>query len=264
MQIKFITLNIWHGGKLFNEALQFLKSEKPDILFLQEVYDGKNQTLEKRLRTIEIFNQELQYPHYNFAPKILDVKDVGKIPQGNALFSKFPVTPQTTIFFHSLYGKFSEDEETDWTQWPSLAQHVQIHAGDNTIDAFNVHGPWELSGGDNKQRLKMSRMIVENVKGKNHVILAGDFNVRPDTKTIRNIEKHLTNVFKGELKTTFNMRQKTNPGFATAVVDYLFVSPDIKVEKKFCPQVNISDHFPLIAILNLPDRQESPERELTD
>jgi endonuclease/exonuclease/phosphatase family metal-dependent hydrolase len=56
-------------------------------------------------------------------------------------------------------------------------------------------------------------------------------------------------VFGEELKTTFNMKHKDNPGYATAAVDMMFISPDIKVSEKACPEVDVSDHLPLVVQL---------------
>jgi endonuclease/exonuclease/phosphatase family metal-dependent hydrolase len=65
------------------------------------------------------------------------------------------------------------------------------------------------------------------------------------------LENSLLSVFGNSLATTFNMSQKTNPGYATAAVDMLFISREIKVTSSECPQVNISDHLPLIATLEV-------------
>ena len=97
----------------------------------------------------------------------------------------------------------------------------------------------------------MSQKIVNNLQGKEHVILAGDFNLQPNTQTISNIEKQLKNVFRGELKTTFNMKRKDNPGYASAVVDMIFVSKHIKILKHYCPNVDVSDHLPLVCVFEV-------------
>jgi endonuclease/exonuclease/phosphatase family metal-dependent hydrolase len=60
------------------------------------------------------------------------------------------------------------------------------------------------------------------------------------------IEKKLKNVFKDELRSTFNMRHKQNPGYASAVVDMIFVSPDLKISKHYASDADVSDHIPLI------------------
>ena len=97
------------------------------------------------------------------------------------------------------------------------------------------------------------------------MVLAGDFNVSPDTQTISNIEKYLLNIFKDQLKFTFNLkikkeaiRQRTYiysgddlKGFANAAVDMIFVSPGFKVVDHCQPKVDASDHYPLVAVLEI-------------
>jgi endonuclease/exonuclease/phosphatase (EEP) superfamily protein YafD len=97
----------------------------------------------------------------------------------------------------------------------------------------------------------MSNVLIELVKNKERVILGGDTNAKPTNKSMINLENSLLSVFGNNLATTFNMSQKTDPGYATAAVDMLFISHEIKVISSECPQVNISDHLPLIATLEL-------------
>lgn len=123
------------------------------------------------------------------------------------------------------------------------------------VDVYNFQGVWDLDGDNNSpQRARMGQTIVDAVKGKQRVILAGDTNARPTTQAIKNIENHLTNVFKAELTTTFNVAQKDLdkfPGYASSVVDMLFVSPAVTVKDHYCPPVNVSDHLPLVATLGI-------------
>ena len=112
-----------------------------------------------------------------------------------------------------------------------------------------MHGIWGHDGEDNPRRLEMSQTILEAIGDKPNVILSGDFNVREGTRTIRNIEKSLLNVFAGELTTTFNMKQKTDPKFARAVIDFIFVDLNFRVLDHRAPQVDVSDHMPLIVTL---------------
>ena len=95
----------------------------------------------------------------------------------------------------------------------------------------------------------MAQTIVDAIKPFDSVVLAGDFNVQEKTESIGLIETHLTNIFKGERSSSFNMKHKTNPGFATAVVDMVFVSPSLTVlEHRQCDE-NVSDHVALTATI---------------
>lgn len=47
------------------------------------------------------------------------------------------------------------------------------------------------------------------------------------------------------------MKRKTNKSFAISVVDMIFVSKNIKVIDKNCPNIDITDHLPLICTLEI-------------
>ncbi len=61
----------------------------------------------------------------------------------------------------------------------------------------------------------------------------------------------MVNVFKDELATTFNMKHKVDPGYATAAVDMFFASSDIKIVSKSCPDDDVSDHKPLVVTIEI-------------
>lgn len=251
MKIKFVTLNIWKGGMLFDKILAFINKEAPDIIAMQEVRNGKDSRLEKQFRTFGVFKEKLGYPYSVFSPAFLNILSVGKIEEGNAIFSRFPIVHNKVIFFDRQYGEFNSEDSKHFELIPGILQHAVIKFQSLKLNIFNVHGIWGVDGKDNEGRLKMSRIIADEVKDKENVILAGDFNVKPNTKTIQNIEKYLINVFKDELQTTFNMKYKENRGYATSVVDMVFLSKNIKVLNHFCPKKDISDHLPLVCTLEL-------------
>lgn len=246
MKFKFINLNVWRGGELFDEIIDFLKKEKPDVLTIQEVFNGSDKELPRNERTLEILTQEIGYRYFFFSKCFRDESSTGKIDRGNAILSKFPIVETDEVFYGKSYGIYSGEKVSDFPTLPKTIQRAKIQLNGVNINVFNTQGVWGADGQDNKDRLEMSRLIVDQVKEKENVVLAGDFNVKPNTETIQNIEKLLKNVFKDELITTFNMKRKTNPGYATAVVDMIFVSDNLSVTSHKCPQVDISDHLPLV------------------
>lgn len=251
MKIKFVTLNIWDGGRLFDNIVDFIRRESPDILALQEVYDGKDSRLEKRFRTVSALREELGLEHFVFSPAFKEIFPFGNIEQGNAVFAKFPIKKIKDTFFDIPYGLMERDKVLDPSHLPKLLQHVIVKIGKLDINLLNVHGIWGIDGKDNERRLKMSKIIVDKIENKDNVILTGDTNVLPNTTTVGNIEKYLENVFKDELTSTFNMKRKTNGNYATAVVDMIFTSRNIKVLEHYCPNVDVSDHLPLVCVFDL-------------
>lgn len=251
MQIKFITINIWFGGKVWDNLISYIKAEKPDILALQEVYDGHDGSLEKRYRTMEEFANELGsfLPFNAFGATVLD--SGVNVTWGNAVFSKFPIINRKTIFFDLPYTEYSFTLDTD----PRLAAEgmleCELDVDGRKAFIYSWHGVWDNHGNDSPSRFEMERVIVENLKDKQAVILAGDSNMRHKTKVIENIGKKLAleNVFGDGLVSTFNMNRKTQPFFAKESVDKIFLSPEFKVLEKEMPKVDVSDHYPLKVLL---------------
>lgn len=255
MNIKILSLNILEGGIFFDAILELLLREQPDILCLQEVYNGQDHNLSRQYRSIEVLKKHLPSYEHHFSPELLCVTPEGKVDIGNAIFSKFPIKRKDTYFFRVQYGEYPQVAPGgDWSNHPCNMQSATITVDGSELNIFNIHGVWGFDGADSPDRLLMSKVIVENIKNSPHTLLMGDFNVQPNTKTIENIERHMTNLFKGELKTSFNLAHKDlekSPGYATAVVDMIFTSPDLKVSKKYVPEGDVSDHIPLICEIEL-------------
>ena len=83
---------------------------------------------------------------------------------------------------------------------------------------------------------------------KSSVIICGDFNVLPNTQSIIMFEDSFVNLIKKyDISTT---RSKISPWYGTAgeikFSDYAFVSPNMEITDFKVPDVEISDHLPLI------------------
>lgn len=249
MEIKVINLNVWLGGKLMPNILNFLSKENADILSLQEVRKSKD--LNYQYQTEKIIKDKLNYKYSSFAPAFFDTTENSE--SGNLILSKYPIIQSDFVFLFGNYSDYIHGQNPKYFPIvPRNIQHAQIQIGNTIVNNYNLQGIWaHRDGSDSPNRLIMSDIIINQIKNKEKVILTGDFNAQEGAKTINNIEKYLTNIFKGERKTSFNMKQKTDPGYASAVVDFIFVSSDIKVVSKSMPDVDISDHLPLVANLAL-------------
>ena len=250
MQFSYLQLNIWLGGKVWNPMVAYLKQENPDILALQEVYDGHDPALEKRFRTVEELKKELGYPYHTFQTASIDTRENCNIPWGNAIFTKFPITHSEAIFFDVPFGENQTGIEYAETAPRNMA-HAVVACGGEEINVFSLHGIWGHDGEDNARRIAMSNTILEHVCNKKHTVLSGDFNVREKTRTIEILEEKLVSVFKNELETTRNMRQCNNPKFTHSVIDFIFASRDLSVVSHRCSDADVSDHVPLAATFEL-------------
>jgi len=256
MRIKFITLNILHGGVYFDNVVKFIQEEKPDIIVLQEVYDSKNETLEKRFRTFEVFGKifKKDLPYSAFQSAFFNITEIEEgAEHGNAVFSKFEITKNEKVEINAPYAIVDETGMTDYSHFPSVLQCLEMNMPEKKLNIFNLHGIWGFDGDDNPKRIDMAHILASMMVGKENVILAGDTNFTPKaTETIRIIENaNVKSIFGDELVSTFNMAHQEDMAYATASVDMIFVSPTIQVIEKALSNVDISDHRALIALLEV-------------
>ncbi len=228
--------------------MEFLAREQADILLLQEVFSDSDATLEPRFRSFEALQADLSLPYGHFAPTFIEPLPEGDRVQGNAILSRFPLKEVSVSFYDMPFSR-RIDERSQYQFAPRNLQHVTAQVGDKTLHLLNTQGIWGEDGGDTERRLQMSECILREVGENNPLVLGGDFNVQPNTQTMQSIAVKLTDVFANELKTTFAVELKDlekYPGYATAVVDMVFVTADVRVTNHYCPKVAISDHLPLV------------------
>lgn len=125
----------------------------------------------------------------------------------------------------------------------------------NNFSIFNVQGmAYPGHKLDTELRLKQSKQILKFASqlAKPHIIM-GDFNLLPNTKSVSMFEevgyKNLIKYFK--ITTTRNDladHTKNDKQYfgKQHFADYCFVSPEVKVLNFEVPNVEVSDHLPLI------------------
>lgn len=254
MSYKFICLNVWNGGKLWEPMVAWLKNEQPDILALQEVFLSQDPRSPKADRTIEELQKELDLPYAEFAPAFLNTHGGKELEKGNAVLSRFPLTPQPTLFYDQPYGPMDDSGlyGQDYTLIPRNLQQVTVQLPKGPLHVFNTQGIWGHDGKDNPRRAAMGEKILTAISNittaypNQLVILCGDFNVDEKSQTITKIGTQLTNIFAGERTTSFQLTQKTDGGYATAVVDFMFTTPQVHVLSHSSTEPDISDHLPLV------------------
>lgn len=249
--INLLSLNLWYPGppEVFEAALNFLQSEPFDLLFLQEVSQAEPQAPPQFQKEARL---QVAFPGYyvHFSPVVQDSGKAFAVVDGQLLLSRFPLENIGQCFLDVGFGSYDHDATTDFSGFPALAQVASIVVENKKVRLVNVHGPVNLDGNENDMRReKLLAIIQSEIANYEYVIVAGDFNMQANTNCISQLSQNLQNVFAGDkLTTSFNVRRKNLskfPGYATAVVDYVFVSKQMRIISKSQPQVDVSDHLPL-------------------
>lgn len=238
-----------------DNVVPFINATDPDIVALQEVYDGKGKNLETRFRTMDVLKQKLsQFPDSIFGRTLTDT-EANNAAWGNAIFSKFPIKNSRNILFMNAPEKFPFGKSKDFHNVAQGMIEAELLINSKSVHVYSWHGVWDTHGGDSPQRDRMLEVILREVSSNKNVILAGDTNLNPTTRFVKKLkeELNLKSVFGNSLKSTFNMKHKNaeKTGYATAAVDMIFATKDLKVISKEMPKVDVSDHYPLTAVFEI-------------
>jgi len=200
--------------------VEFIKSMNPDIIALIEVDSGsyrseKNNQAEAIARAMKHYHvYQSKYPVDSMVQKIPLVNK-----QGNALLTN------QTVKCHRFHY-FNEG-----------MKRLVIELELNKISIFLVH--LSLKFRHRQYQLQELHSMVENVE--KPVIVAGDFNVFWGDR-----ELHLFAAASG-LKTANDKGHPSHPSRSPRrQLDYIFHSPEIRVTRFQTPQINFSDHVPLV------------------
>lgn len=254
--MKLLDLNV--GIKLDNikEVLEFIKNENADICTFQETMNAVDDSCFDIFKSKNYIVKLENYEYNEFAPLFIAdgitknnvvVRDFGgKAEQGSLIISKYKIKEHYNQFYYNEY-KYEYDatyfREKDWCR---SIQNTILEIDGKEIQIINVHGIWNKDKIGDERTIKQSEFILNNIRKDIPVIVVGDFNLLPNTESIKALNNELVNLIeKYNIKST---RPNFNDGLDTGniVCDYIFVNDKVKVNDFTVINTNISDHLPLI------------------
>lgn len=132
-----------------------------------------------------------------------------------------------------------------------FALSLQVSSGNGSVHICNLHGVSQPGDKlDSPGRLRQSRELGDFFEHKaGPKIIGGDFNLLPQTRSIEMFEeKGYRNLIKEfRIATTRNrLAWEMYPDNKQHFCDYVFVSPEVQVKSFSVPNLEISDHLPMI------------------
>lgn len=249
MVIRFLTFNIWHG-KNWQRVIEFIKAKNPDIFTLQEVTINITKHVPGGIDLKEEFKQTFA-PNYKgvYAPINEKIENGKRTGFGNMIFSKFPILDYKVHYLLKSLGWADNYEE----QSRNLLE-VKINIDNQSLSVFTTHLAYSPKFVDTSIKLEEAKKIVRIVKNKENFILAGDFNATPNTEVIATI-KSLGSYIDSKNRPTWTKHPFSYKGFKVNrlawKLDYIFLSPNLYCKKLDIPDIDISDHLPLIAEIKI-------------
>lgn len=260
--MKLISLNVALFEKNNDKLNDFLSKEDADILCLQEVTKKVDSDVNKDFITKDTIDQttpNLNESFYgpiwvlskfemgNFHGKDYFSFDLGgKAEFGNYIKTKYKILKAQNIFVQNHFTYI-----TDWSNWPNEDYRgvnvVDLEIDGKKLRVLTYHGIWS------KDKMGTELTLEACTKIKNIAlevsypsIITGDFNLFPDTKSMKVFDGKFTNLCnKFDIKTT---RPQSNELSSKTrnVVDYILVSEGVKVNDFKVIDSDVSDHLPLI------------------
>lgn len=161
---------------------------------------------------------------------------------GNVIYSNVPFSETNTIFTR---GEYKDNFDFDTDDYNIRAfQHALIEVGAKKLHILNHHGhhidAHKLGDDETMRQVKQIVDYIKNLDGA--VILCGDFNLSPDSASIKCLNEILVN-----LSNTFSLQTtRSRLTHKQEVCDYIFVNSQIDVRGFKMDEAIISDHNALV------------------
>lgn len=262
--IKLLSLNVSLFDENNEKLTRFLKEITPDIIALQEVTRKVDKTaLDAFVSKEEVDKATPRLLHSFYSPnwvfkdfrqenfhgkKVFEHDFGGLIEAGNYIKSRFEILDAQGIFVQGNFSFVKDWEENLMHpgEEPRMVQVADLKLNSNKLRILNYHGIWSRDKRDSKRKINASKKLLDLAKINYPAIICGDFNLFPDTESIKILNGKFVNlVDKFDVKTTRPEHNELNHEKRN-VVDYIFISKDIKVNEFEVIKTDISDHFPIL------------------
>lgn len=260
--MKLLSLNLWgarQGQMLFDYLQQ--QAEDTDIFCFQEVFSAPVSSPvmvgKAHMRLFEELKNHLDDFYGCFHSGYggwVDMKKVDfEVLQGQAIFinKRHKVLNSGSIY---IYGNERTKIAENFQNEPKIMQFVEVEAGGHKLLVCNAHGKWHAGDKlDSPDRLKQSEIIRTFLTERQGAkILCGDFNLMPDTESIRMLGRVLSDLIQEyKITNTRNEISWNKYHDRQSFADFTFVSREIKVSAFEVPYNLVSDHLPMILGFNI-------------
>ena len=254
--MKLLDLNV--GIKLDNtkQVLDFIKNENTNICTFQEAMNAVDESCFDIFKSKNDIVKLEEYKYNEFAPLFIAdgitknnvvVRDFGgKAEQGSLIVSKYKIKEHYNQFYYNDYKHEYDATHFREKDWCRSIQNAILEIDGKEIQIINVHGIWNKDKIGDERTINQSKFILSKIRKDVPVIVVGDFNLLPNTESIKILNNELINLIDGYgIKST---RPNFDDGLDSGniICDYIFVNDKVKVNDFKVINTDISDHLPLL------------------
>jgi endonuclease/exonuclease/phosphatase family metal-dependent hydrolase len=232
MGIKLVSVNI-EGQKHLGSVGEFLAREDTEIVCLMEACETD---------VAELCNGK--YPYYEYAPN--DVLTSG-LPTGVVIISKQPMK--------RVEQYYCGEDDRAYLVNPGMGTHapVLLIAEVGTMRIGAVHFSWTPNGSIDARQKKDTGVLLDYLRTKGELVVCGDFNIPRPNKMYRQLALNYRDNIPMSITTTIDptlhYANKDQPGKLETVVDYVWSTPQYRVENVRV-ECGVSDHCAVVCEIN--------------
>ena len=231
--MKVMTFNVQHCYNYILEKVDYemlaseIKQVDADVVGLNEIFSGDENSLYGN--QIEKIAKLAGYPYFYFAKAI----ELEKGPYGNAVLSKIPFETIETIVVPS--PEENKKNPDGYYETRCLLVIKLVNGKKVIITHFGL----------NEDEVEKEINVLLNYLDSSNCIFMGDLNSLFEDEILTPIKDVMKDAAKG-----FCQNFMTFPSYDPKIkIDYIFVSPDLKVEDAYVLEKVLSDHFAHIAVI---------------
>lgn len=241
MRVKIVQWNIWFKENIERVA-DVLRTLDADIICLQELTQGYiDQTHEN---TWEYLKHQLGYACH--VQEIPIITEEAQWLQANAIFSRYPIEHRRSRWLHTPH-----DDDDPHDQYRGYLETTLI-IGDSRLTVGTTHMSF---GTDRDDDPELQKLLSHVVTIPEHYVLTGDLNATPDSRRVQALLGPLRNAGPSLEASTWTTKPFHMPGFSATTLswryDYIFTTPDVRVLDAGTHDTDVSDHLPVVAVINL-------------
>jgi endonuclease/exonuclease/phosphatase family metal-dependent hydrolase len=245
--LRVMTYNI-EGLHVDEERLlTFLQDHRPDLLLLQEVRGSAQ---------LQRLAQRLELPHWHFEPyhgRRVGIGMLSRWPLGQVRVLTFRAGKQGKL---ALAAPVYNPHQTVWVCTLHFEAHRRLREKTRGIVPWGVLMWRELFSDTVRYRQARELRAWLQKRAGTPLIVGGDFNSFPFAR----VDRYLSNFFHDALRSRpwryfSGTYWKLPQAPFTPRIDFLYHSSELRVRAAYVIQYKVSDHYPVLAVLTLPDRR---------
>ncbi len=246
MKLRIMTYNISHGNDYsvtddfyyvdLDKYADMIKRYSPQIVALQEVYDGKKPQFKDQTEQIKD-KLSAKYSAYAVGATFPWGDKIG-----NAVLSSYPILNVERTDVPCPTENERDPDENEWYEDRAILK-TTIDIG-KKIDVITTHFGLNTS---EKLRMEQKLTAILDTSGNPHILM-GDFNANPHTEVLKPYYDRLTSAADVAGKTDVFTFAPFEP---RQTIDYVFVSKEFKVLGYEVTDEVLSDHKAVIVELEI-------------